>query len=414
MSDREEITSFESLNLNPDILRTVQELGFESPTPIQREFIPVALTGVDVIGQARTGTGKTAAFALPVLQRLRPEAEHVQALVLAPTRELSEQVDREFRLLASGSPCETVLAVGGRPLGPQLKGLQRYPQVVIGTPGRVIDLLQRRALKLGQVNTVVLDEADRMLDIGFRKDIERILSSCSKDRQTLLLSATLPEGVQRLANRYMRDPQRIDLSEKTVVVETIEQFYCTVEQNKKFDLLMKLLVAERPSQAIVFCRTKRGAHEMYERIRRKLSDVETIHGDLQQRQRDRVIRRLRDGRARLVIATDVVGRGIDISGISHIINFDIPESTDDYIHRVGRTGRMSSDSEGRAFTFVTPEQGGELTRIEMRINKLLHEYQFDGCHAFTSREVKTVQANETFEPTPVSESDWDDIFEELT
>lgn len=406
-------SSFHALGLNSELLSTVESLGFESPTPIQSTFIPIALTGVDCIGQARTGTGKTAAFALPVLQKLNPDSEHVQALVLAPTRELSEQVDREFRLLAGGSKCDTVLAVGGRPLGPQLKGLQRYPQVVIGTPGRVIDLLQRRALDLSQISTVVLDEADRMLDIGFRKDIERILKACNTERQTLLLSATLPEPVLRLANRYMKSPEQVDLSEKQVVVETIEQFYCTVEQRDKFKLLVRILLQERPSQAIVFCRTKRGAHEIYSKLLKRLPDVEAIHGDLQQNKRDQVIRRLRDGRARLVIATDIVGRGIDISGISHIINFDIPETSDDYIHRVGRTGRMSSDSEGRAITFVTPEQGGELTKIEMRINLLLQEYQFDGEAHYKSRVRQVVQENETFETAPVCDSEWDSIFEEL-
>ena len=413
MTSTETVTSFDSLGLNAQLLNTVKSLGFEAPTPIQQEFIPVAVTGVDCIGQARTGTGKTAAFALPVLQKLKARAEHVQALVLAPTRELSEQVDREFRLLAGGSPCETVLVVGGRPLGPQIKGLERCPQVVIGTPGRIIDLIQRKVLILNKISTIVLDEADRMLDIGFRKDIERILRSCSSEHQTLLLSATLEEEVQRLADRFMTNPVRVDLSEDHVVVETIEQFYCTVERHNKFNLLIKLLVQERPSQAIVFCRTKRSANDIYEKIKRKLPDVVAIHGDLPQRKRDQVIGKLRAGEARLVIATDIVGRGIDISGISHIINYDIPEGSDDYIHRVGRTGRMSSDSDGRAFTLVTPEQGGELTKIEIRINKLLQEYQFDGIDAFAAKEVKTVQENEAFEPTPSSESEWDAIFEDL-
>lgn len=413
MSSTETVSSFDSLGLNSRLLKTVESLGFEAPTPIQKAFIPLALTGDDCIGQARTGTGKTAAFALPVLQKLKRRSEHVQALVLAPTRELSEQVDREFRLLAGKSQCESVLVVGGRPIGPQIKGIERCPQVIIGTPGRVIDLIQRGVLDLGHLSTVVLDEADRMLDIGFRKDIERILRSCAEERQTLLLSATLPDDVMRLAERYMVDPQRVDMSENQVVVDTIEQFYCTVEPKNKFNLLIKLLVQERPSQAIVFCRTKRGANDIYEKIKKRLPDVEAIHGDLPQRKRDQVIRRLRDGRARLVIATDIVGRGIDISGISHIINFDIPEGSDDYIHRVGRTGRMSSDSDGRAFTFVTPEQGGELTKIEMRINKLLQEYQFQGYDAFTVKQVQTVPENEGFEVTPASESEWDAIFEEL-
>lgn len=414
MTTQETEPTFASLGLNKRILKTLNSLGFQAPTPIQAAFIPLAVTGEDCIGQARTGTGKTAAFALPVIQKLDPRSEDLQALVLAPTRELSEQVEREFRLIAGGSPCETVLVVGGRPLGPQIKALERCPQVAIGTPGRVIDLIQRRVLHLGKISTIVLDEADRMLDIGFRKDIERILKSCPSEHQTLLLSATMPVEVQRLADRFMTDPNRVDLSEKSVVVETIEQFYVTVERGNKFELLKRLLVQERPSQAIVFCRTKRTAHQIYEKMKEKLPDVVAIHGDLQQRQRDRVIRKLREGQARLVIATDIVGRGIDISGISHIINYDIPEGSDDYIHRVGRTGRMSSDSDGRAFTFVTPEQGGELTKIEVRINKLLQEYQFKGYDAFAAREVKTVTGEETFTPTPVCENEWDSIFDELS
>lgn len=405
--------SFQDLGLNRRILSTLNSLGFHQPTPIQSELIPIAMTGVDCIGQARTGTGKTAAFTLPILERLDRKSEHIQAIILAPTRELSEQVDREFRALAGQSKIDTVLLVGGRPLGPQIAALKKCPQVVIGTPGRVIDLMQRRALDLSQIGFAVLDEADRMLDIGFRKDIERILSACPDDRQTLLLSATLAEPVQRLAQRFMKSPAMVDLSEDNVVVDTIEQFYCTVENDQKFGLLIRLLLQERPSQAIVFCRTRRKAHELYTKIKKRLPDVATIHGDLPQKTRDKVLRHLRDGGVRLAIATDVVGRGIDISGISHIVNFDIPEGADDYIHRVGRTGRLSSDFHGRAFTFVTPEQGPELTKIEMRINTLLQEYRFDGYNAFQSREIGTVSENETFEPTPASTTHWDDILNDL-
>lgn len=406
--------TFADLGLNRQILDVLEEIGYEHPTPIQAALIPVALTGRDCIGQARTGTGKTAAFSLPILQKLDPQATTVQAIILCPTRELSEQVDAELNRIARGSQLETVLAVGGRPLGPQIRGLQRCAQVVVGTPGRVIDLLQRKALSLKDVRFVVLDEADRMLDIGFRKDIERILSGSNPERQTLLLSATLEEPVEKLARRFMQHPQRIDLSEKSVVVDTIEQFYCTVEEHKKFGMLVNVLLNERPTQALVFCRTKRRAQQLYERLSRRLPEVTAIHGDLQQRQRDQVIRRLRDGQARLVLATDIVGRGIDISGISHIINYDIPQSSDDYIHRVGRTGRLSSNSDGRAFTFVTPEQGEELTRIEMRINTLLQEYSVDRFNAFESRERQVVEElTPVFETKPVEDSEWDEIFAQL-
>jgi ATP-dependent RNA helicase DeaD len=414
MEKREKKKSFADLGLNPRILKVLDANGYKAPTPIQSAFIPLALTGRDCIGQARTGTGKTAAFVLPILQQLDLDSTVVQAIILCPTRELSEQVDQELRKIAGPDALESVLVVGGRPMGPQIRALQRCAQVVVGTPGRVIDLLERKALSLKDVRFVVLDEADRMLDIGFRKDIERILRGSNPDRQTMLLSATLEEPVERLAQRFMRDPVRVDLSENNVVVDTIEQFYCTVEEHKKFGLLIHLLLNERPAQALVFCRTKRRAHQLYEKLSQRLPDVTAIHGDLQQRQRDKVIRRLREGKARLVLATDIVGRGIDISGISHIINYDIPQSSDDYIHRVGRTGRLSSNSDGRAFTFVTPEQGDELTRIEMRINTLLKEYSVDKFTAFQARQRQSVEdLTPVFETKRVEDSEWDRIFAEL-
>lgn len=409
----ENVTSFSSLGLHPTLLDVLDEIGYTKPTPIQAAFIPIALGGHDCIGQAQTGTGKTAAFSLPILQQMDPIQSSVQALVLCPTRELTEQVDQEFRVLAGKTQYATVLAVGGRPLGPQIKALGRCPQVVIGTPGRVMDLMGRRALDLSEIRFAVLDEADRMLDIGFRKDIEKILRSCSDKRQTMLLSATLPPPVERLGRTFMHNPRRIDLSSNQVVVDTIRQFYCTVEEQNKFGLLIQVLLRERPEQAIVFCRTKRGAHRLYERLGKKLPDVATIHGDLPQRTRDQVLRKLRDGRARLVIATDVVGRGIDISGISHIINYDMPQNSDDYVHRVGRTGRISSSSEGRAFTFVTPAEGTELTRVEMRINCLLEEFNVEGFTAFRAKERQSVEEDEFFEPQPVEEDHWEDIHAEL-
>jgi ATP-dependent RNA helicase DeaD len=262
-----------------------------------------------------------------------------------------------------------VAVYGGKPIRRQIEKLRRGAEFVVGTPGRVLDLMDRGALMLADIRFVVLDEADRMLDIGFRPDIEKILRRCPQSRQTLLLSATIPPPVMRLARRYMREPEVLNFSPTDVSVETIEQFYFTVDPERKFDLLVKLLQREDPTQAIVFCRTKRGTDKVQRRLIRKIQSVDTIHGDLPQRARDRVMQTFREGKTRILVATDVVGRGIDVTRISHIINYDIPQFCDDYVHRVGRTGRMGR--EGVAFTFVTPEEGNELTRVEIRINRLL-------------------------------------------
>jgi ATP-dependent RNA helicase DeaD len=260
--------------------------------------------------------------------------------------------------------------------------LRRKPTIAVGTPGRVLDLIRRTALDLSKVRIAVLDEADRMLDIGFRPDIERILRRCPQARQTMLLSATMPAPVEQLARRFMQDPLRIDLSQDQVVTDAVQQFYCTVDADRKFGLLVRLLRMERPQQAIVFRRTKRGADQLHSKLAARLPHAAVIHGDLQQKQRDRVMKAFRAGRTRLLIATDVVGRGIDVSSISHIINYDVPEYCDDYVHRVGRTGRICSDQQGRAFTFATKEEGKQLTNIEMRINQLLDEYKIDGYEAY--------------------------------
>lgn len=374
---------FAALGLRESTLKTLKEIDYHTPSPIQAAFIPLAVKGGDCTGQARTGTGKTAAFVLPIVERIDLDDRTTQALVLAPTRELSEQVTNEARKLTSNNPCQCAVLVGGRPIRKQIEELKRGVQLVVGTPGRVLDLLSRGELNLRGLKIVVLDEADRMLDIGFRPDIEKILRQCPRERQTLLLSATMPESVERLAKRFMNDPQRVDLSQDGIASsETIDQFFATVDVDRKFKLLVKLLAKERPKQALVFSRTKRGTEKLYQRFSGKLSDVAMMNGDMPQDKRDRVMKRFRDGKIRLLIATDVVGRGIDISGISHIVNYDIPEYHDDYIHRVGRTGRLSSDERGCAITFVTREQGDLLTAIEMRINQMLPEYLIEGFQAY--------------------------------
>ncbi len=374
------------MGLSDAMLETLHAIEYTDPTPIQAGLIPRALEGVDLMGQAQTGTGKTAAFCIPILEQLNPHKKgaYPQALVLVPTRELAVQVRDECTRLAAGRRIHVVAVYGGKPIRQQIEKLRRGVEVVVGTPGRVLDLLARGVLMFGDVRFVVLDEADRMLDIGFRPDIEKILRRCPQSRQTLLLSATIPPPVMRLAKRYMRDPEMLNFSPKDLSVETIEQFYFTVEPEQKFDLLVKLMQREDPTQAIVFCRTKRGTDKVQRRLSRKIQSVDTIHGDLPQTTRDRVMRQFRAGDTRILVATDVVGRGIDVTRISHIINYDIPQFCDDYVHRVGRTGRMGR--EGVAYTFVTPEEGNELTRIEIRINLLLKRDELPGFAAYQKPE----------------------------
>jgi len=386
---------FEDLGLSQDSLHSIKRAGFTEPSPIQSALIPVALTGRDCIGQARTGTGKTAAFVLPILDLIDLEDSRTQALVLTPTRELSQQVADEAERLAFKSEVTTACCVGGRPIRQQIRKLQEGAQIVIGTPGRVIDLMHRQLLMMPNLKLVVLDEADRMLDIGFRPDIEKILRQCPENRQTLLLSATLPLPVERLARRYMRDPERIDVSQTSVAHDTIDQYFITVDHDRKFGALVRLLIQERPQQAIVFTRTKRGAEEVHRRFAGRLTKMAFIHGDLAQSARDRVMKHFREGKIRLLIATDVMGRGIDVSGISHIINYDIPEDCDDYVHRVGRTGRLSStEGQGAAITFVTPEEGSQLTNVEMRINQMLNAYPLtDFDPVSKKRQIRHVSEN---------------------
>ncbi len=405
------IVQFSEMSLSDVMLQSLARAEYHTPSPVQSGMIPIALQGKDVLGQARTGTGKTAAFAIPILERLdlqphpressaaktpstgpstgpakedsprkgKSKRKVPRALVLVPTRELAVQVRDEIDKLASGRRITSVALYGGKPIRGQIAKLQRGVDLVIGTPGRILDHLSRQTLQLDGLLCVVLDEADRMLDIGFRPDIEKILRRCPGKRQTLLLSATVAPGVARLAKRYMSSPEIMDFSPKTKSVETIEQHYFSVEADRKYDLLVRLLQREKPEQAIVFCRTKRGTDRTQRKLTRKFDQVDCIHGDMAQGARDQVMRKFRAGEICILVATDVVGRGIDVTRISHIINYDIPQSSDDYVHRVGRTGRMGR--EGVAYTFVTSEEGIELTRIEMLINQQLKRDEIEGFQA---------------------------------
>src|SRR5262245_37995804 len=380
----EPATGFHSLHLSPTVLAALDQVGYVEPTPIQAAFIPEALSGRDVIGQAQTGTGKTAAFLLPFLNGWRDvNLPGPQALVLAPTRELVVQVSEESARLAPSAHCRTLAIYGGQRIRQQLTGLRKGCAIVVGTPGRVLDHLARGTLSLAGVRYVVLDEADRMLDIGFRPDIERILRRCPAQRQTMLLSATMPPPLMRLTQRYMVDPVHTNLAPEKVTVENIRQTYISVDKHNKFDLLLKVLEREKPRQCIIFCHRKVWAFDLYKELRHHHKRAAVMHGDLDQKHRELIMKHFRSGGINLLVATDVVGRGIDVQGISHIINYDLPEDPENYVHRIGRTGRMGKD--GVAIAFVTREQGEQLTQIEHFINLLIPEDRIDGFEACAPR-----------------------------
>jgi len=358
------------------MLKALKHARYLTPTPIQAAFIPQALDGLDVIGQAKTGTGKTAAFGIPVIEMLEPRARGPQALILAPTRELTQQIVGELQKLTLDTQVSVCGTYGGEPIDRQIRALARGVDLVVGTPGRLLDHMERRTLYLGDVVHVVLDEADRMLDIGFRPDIERILRKLPTPRQTMLLSATINADVRRLAQRYMYEPIEVNLSRDEPSVDTIQQFYVSVTTERKFDLLMLLLKRDRPRQCIVFTRTKRGADRLADRLHKVVKGVSAIHGDLPQSTRDRVMRGFRVGQIPVLVATDVVGRGIDVEGISHVINYDMPDDPENYVHRIGRTGRMGKD--GIAYLFVCPDQGEPLTAIENLTNRVIPPLELDG------------------------------------
>src|SRR5215211_4021054 len=370
------MTAFAELGLAPDLLDALRHLGYERPTPIQEQAIPALLEGRDVIGQAQTGTGKTAAFGLPMLQFVDPEDPDVQALVLTPTRELCIQVTQALRAYGRRRGVEVVAVFGGAPIRDQAARLGRGAQVVVGTVGRVLDMVGRHHLFLDQARYVVLDEADEMLDLGFLEDVETILSRCPQGRQTSLFSATIPPPIRALAEKRMYDPVTIKVRAATLTIDTVDHYYVEVPDREKPGALARVLKAERPEQAIVFVRTKIGV----DRLARRLGDdgirVKTLHGDMPQGQRDGVMIAFKGGRERLLVATDVAARGLDITGVSHVVNYDIPNSPDIYVHRIGRTGRAGDT--GRAITLVNPRQRRELAAIERHAKTEIEEWSANG------------------------------------
>jgi ATP-dependent RNA helicase DeaD len=354
--------TFQELGLSEPTLKAITELGYEEPTSIQARTISRMLEGVDIIAQAQTGTGKTAAFALPMIEKLDPNLRTPQALVLTPTRELAVQVAEAFHSYGKHHHVTILPVYGGQPIDRQLRALDRGVQVVVGTPGRLLDHIQRGTLKLGLVRTVVLDEADEMLDMGFIEDIETILAETPADRQTALFSATIPAPIADLARKYMRQPERIVIASEHMTVPQIRQVYYEVGGRDKFEVLARILDFERPTSAIIFCRTKSEVDSLGERLIARAFPAETLHGDLSQIQRDRVMGRFRTGQVELLVATDVAARGLDIEHVSHVLNYDIPLDPEVYVHRIGRTGRAGRT--GCAITLVTPRERRMLHYIE--------------------------------------------------
>ncbi|MET0625994.1 MAG: DEAD/DEAH box helicase [Pyrinomonadaceae bacterium] len=349
--------SFDAFGLSEPLLKAIADVGYETPSPIQQKTIPLLLEGRDVVGQAQTGTGQTAAFALPILERLEPSGKGVQALVLTPTRELAVQVAEAFHTYAKHMGGVRVLPVyGGQPIGQQLRRLQGGVQVVVGTPGRVMDHLRRETLDLAALKFVVLDEADEMLRMGFIEDVEWILEHTPPERQTALFSATMPREVRRIAERHLREPAGVEIEHRTMTVPTVEQRYVNVSEGQKPDVLTRLLEAEAGAgeAALIFARTKVGAAELTEKLQARGYAAEAMHGDMSQAQREAVIRRMRGGQVEIVVATDVAARGLDVERIGLVINYDMPNDVESYVHRIGRTGRAGR--AGRAVLFVTPRQ----------------------------------------------------------
>ena len=378
---------FADLGLSAPVMASVLEIGYESPSPIQAATIPTLLEGKDLLGQAQTGTGKTAAFALPILSRLKLEQKKPQALVLAPTRELAIQVAEAFQRYANKIPGFVVLPIyGGQGYAPQLSALKRGVHVVVGTPGRVIDHLERGTLDLSELTTLVLDEADEMLRMGFIDDVEAVLKKTPPTRQVALFSATMPVAIRRIAQTYLRDPREVTITAKTTTATNIRQRYWFVSGMHKLDALTRILEAEPFEAMIIFARTKAATDELAGKLQARGLAAAAINGDIQQQQREKTIQQLKDGKLDVLVATDVAARGLDVERISHVLNYDIPYDTESYVHRIGRTGRAGRS--GEAILFVTPREKGMLRSIERATRQPIEEMKLPSVEAVNDRRVE--------------------------
>ena len=380
---------YEDAGIDGRILRAVKELGFEHMTPIQEQAIPLFMTGRDIIGQAQTGTGKTAAFGIPILQKINPENRSLQAVILCPTRELAMQAADELRKFAKYMNGIKVLPVyGGQEIYKQIKNLKAGVQIVVGTPGRVMDHMRRHTLKMDQVHTVVLDEADEMLNMGFREDIETILQGMPEERQTGLFSATMPKPILDITKTYQKDAAYVKMTPKEVTIPLIKQAYYQVRKQDKEEVLCRLIDYYMPGRALIFCNTKRMVDELTEHLKGRGYEVEGLHGDLTQGQRDTVMNLFRSGKTNILIATDVAARGIDVSNVEAVYNFDVPDDIEYYVHRIGRTGRAGKT--GRSFTLVVGREAYKIRDIERICHTKIKERKVPGAADITARKAERI------------------------
>lgn len=393
------MTMFEELGISPATLKSLKKMGFEEATPIQSETIPRSLKNIDLIGQAQTGTGKTAAFGIPLIDKIEKEKNQIQGIIIAPTRELAVQVSEELYKIGSGKRLGVLAIYGGQDINRQIRALKKGPHIIVGTPGRLLDHINRKTIRLDTVHTVILDEADEMLNMGFIEDIESILAKIPEERQTLLFSATMPGPIQKIAERFMKNPEIIRVKAREMTVPLIEQYYVEVQEKNKFDVLTRLLDIQSPELAIVFGRTKRRVDELAEALNLRGYTAEGIHGDLTQAKRMSVLRKFKEGSIDVLVATDVAARGLDISGVTHVYNFDIPQDPESYVHRIGRTGRAGK--QGMAMTFVTQREKSYLSVVERttkrkmeRMNAPTLDQALEGQQrAVLDKIVQTIESN---------------------
>jgi len=357
--------TFADLGLRDSIVKAMDERGFKHPTKIQSALVPMAMEGGDILGQAKTGTGKTAAFALPLLHMIEP-GDSMISIILAPTRELAVQIKQDIEELGVHTGLKVCAIYGGQSINVQADQLRNGPEIIVGTPGRVLDMIERGYLDLSEVEFAVLDEVDRMLDIGFRDDIRKILGKCPRDRQTIFVSATFTDEIEKLSRKFMNDPEKLEVSAGALTVDLVKQAYVTVDPWDKKRMLAHVLTHEEPALTIVFCRMKRTVDSVVRYLDRKGISAHAIHGDLSQAKRNQVMTKFRSGDLAVLVASDLASRGIDVEGITHVVNYDLPDDPDLYVHRIGRTARAGRD--GHAWSLVTPEQGSLLTEIEILVN----------------------------------------------